>query len=71
MISNRIKMIVLEDLEYSGSCLIKDIMVSETIKGQLLYLLEKEKLIVNHLGLITITEAGLKAVSFFSRNNKL
>ena len=71
MISNRIKMIVLEDLEYSGTCLIKDIRVSETIRDQVLYLLEEEKLIVNHLGLITITEEGLKVVSFFSRNNKL
>jgi hypothetical protein len=71
MITNRIKLIILEELEYSGPCLIKDISVSETVKAELLYLLEKERLIVSHLGLISITEEGLNVVSFFRRNDKL
>ena len=71
MISNRVKLIVLEELAYTGCCLVKDIWMSESIKEDVLYLLEKEKLIISHLGLITITEEGLKVVSFFNRINEL
>lgn len=62
--------VVLEDLEYSGTSLIKDIRLSETIKPQVLAILEEHKFITNQSGLISITEMGLAFFSLFSRYKK-
>jgi|SaaInlV_165m_DNA_1040744.scaffolds.fasta_scaffold87108_2 hypothetical protein len=62
--------VVLEDLEYSGTSLIKDIRLSETIKPQVLAILEEYKFITNQSGLISITEMGLVFFSLFSRYKK-
>ena len=63
--------IVLEELEYSGTSLIKDIKLSETIKPRVLTILEDHKFIINQAGLISITEKGLAFVSLIRRQKKL
>lgn len=68
---NRVKLIVLEQLEYSGMCSEKHLRICETIKLEVLNLLEKEQLIIRCSGLISITQKGLDVFSFFSRINKL
>tara|TARA_B100000424_G_scaffold187346_1_gene145598 strand:- start:350 stop:565 length:216 start_codon:yes stop_codon:yes gene_type:complete len=68
---SRVKLIVLEQLEYSGNCSEKHLKICETIKLDVLRLLEEEQLITRCSGLISITQKGLNVFSFFSRINKL
>ena len=67
---NGVKLIVLEQLEYSGSCSEKHLKLCETIKQDVLRLLEKERLITRCSGLVSITQKGLDVFSFFNRIKK-
>ncbi len=67
---HRVKLIVLEQLEYSGNCSERHLRLCETIKQEVLSLLEKEQLITRCSGLVSITQKGLDVFSFFNRINK-
>ena len=67
---SRVKLIVLEQIEYSGTCSERHLKLCETVKKEVLEALEIEQLITRRSGLAMITEKGLNVVSFFRRINK-
>ena len=68
---NQVKLNVLEQLEYAGSLSEKHLYLCETIRSEVLNLLETEQLIIRSSGLVSITPKGLNVFLFFNRIDKL